>query len=175
MRVSRAFTVLELMVALALSGLVLLLAEGVFGGVLDALAQSAAARQSLNGEANARRLLGAVIGSVDVRSDSLHAFGGRPHEMDFVAWTVRERDWPREERFALADADDTLRLTSAWGTLALLPGVDSAAFDYLLNPGAETPWVRRWYSRSGPPVAARLRLFRGEVTDTLLLFIGVRG
>jgi hypothetical protein len=57
--------------------------------------------------------------------------------------------------------------------------VASLALDYLLEPGADTRWVRQWLSPVSAPVAVRLRLEivgPGKLSvDTLLFLIGERG
>ena len=61
--------------------------------------------------------------------------------------------------------------------------VTDAGFDYLLEPGVESRWVREWVSPVSAPVAIRVRVTRGlgmgderrVVTDTLLFLIKERG
>ena len=56
-------------------------------------------------------------------------------------------------------------------------------FDYLLEPGAESRWVREWVSPVSAPVAVRMRIAKagcgkrdaGCVVDTLLFLIKERG
>ena len=60
-------------------------------------------------------------------------------------------------------------------SMALQHGVRAVQFDYLLEPGAESQWVREWVSPVSAPLAARLRLTRSERVDTLVLLIKGRG
>ena len=61
--------------------------------------------------------------------------------------------------------------------------VTDLEFDYLLEPGAESRWVKEWVSPVTAPVAIRLRVTTGResgdggrvVTDTLLFLIKERG
>jgi hypothetical protein len=63
--------------------------------------------------------------------------------------------------------------------------VTDVAFDYLLEPGENTKWVREWISPVSAPLAVRVRVTHlsdnGQrttahaVTDTLLLLIKERG
>src|SRR5438105_2612900 len=66
--------------------------------------------------------------------------------------------------------------------IALADSIASLDFDYLLEPGAESRWVRVWVSPVSAPLAVRMRVERpgkGEggrvVTDTLLFLIKERG
>jgi hypothetical protein len=57
--------------------------------------------------------------------------------------------------------------------------VTELALDYLLEPGANTRWVRQWLSPLSAPLAVRLRIERrggsSEGVDTLLCLIKERG
>ena len=59
------FTLIEVMVALALSALVVLLAHRMLTGVADGATRLTEARRALDREANARRWLVAAFGSLD--------------------------------------------------------------------------------------------------------------
>ena len=64
-----------------------------------------------------------------------------------------------------------------------MDSVADLALDYLLEPGAESRWVREWVSPVSAPVAVRIRMTRtrngkrdrGNVVDTLLFLIKERG
>jgi hypothetical protein len=77
-------------------------------------------------------------------------------------------------------AGDQLVAEGAAGTVVLREGVTDVAFDYLLEPGADTKWVREWVSPVSAPLAVRLRIAgcgSGEAgcVDTLLFLIRERG
>ena len=84
----------------------------------------------------------------------------------------------------LGRLDDRLVATLTPGpSVALRDSVTDLEFDYLLEPGAESRWVKEWVSPVTAPVAIRLRVTTGResgdggrvVTDTLLFLIKERG
>lgn len=188
----RGFTLIEVLVALTVSGIVVLLAHAVFTAVTDAGRQVHAARLALDREANARRWLHAAFSSLDVGSDSAASpFEGRPDRIAFGAWLETAGGWFERRRLELRlnDGELVARLGSGeWGVvpdgsqLMLTDSVSEVEFDYLLEPGENTKWVREWISPVSAPLAVRVRVSRGRgkgegerVVDTLLLIVGPRG
>lgn len=183
----RGFTLIELLVALTVSGIVVLLAHAVFTAVTDAGREVRDARLALDREANARRWMQATMLSLDVGSDSAAGpFEGRPDRMEFGAWFETNGGWFGRQRVSLvrAGATFTARVGEGWSVL-LADSVTDVAFDYLLEPGENTKWVREWISPVSAPLAVRVRIRHvsnnGQlttdraVTDTLLLLIKERG
>jgi len=177
------FTLLEVLVALTVSGIVVLLAHAIFTAVTDAGRQVQAARTALDRESNARRWMQAAFLSLDVGSDSAAGpFEGRPDRVRFGAWLETPGGWFERQKLELradrgefvARRDDT--------QIILADSVADVAFDYLLEPGENTKWVREWISPVSAPLAVRVRIKRGKgrgeggmVVDTLLLLIKERG
>ena len=64
-----------------------------------------------------------------------------------------------------------------------MDSVAELALDYLLEPGAESRWVREWVSPVSAPLAVRMRIEKAGcgtrdarcVVDTLLFLIKERG
>jgi hypothetical protein len=162
-------------VALTLAALVLALAHRVFSELLDGAARAEAARAALDREANARRLLTTVIGSLDV-SERDAGFRGEPHRVAFTAWFRDARGRHARGAVTLALAESALVVTGLrpepW---PLLHGVTGLDLDYLLDYGAQERWVREWISPASAPTAIRLRVAREGAVDTLLLIVGSRG
>ncbi|MGH7676107.1 MAG: PulJ/GspJ family protein [Gemmatimonadales bacterium] len=177
------FTLLEVMVALALGSLVVLLAHRIFTGVTDGSARLADARAALAREANARRLLVAVVGSIDVGRPGAGDFRGEPHGATFSTWYQSPAGWLEPRRVTLALGGDALVLGGLADEPVLLANsVTALDLDYLLDYGAGEAWVRTWSSTVSAPVAVRLRITtagdgRREAAgvDTLLLIVGTRG
>jgi prepilin-type N-terminal cleavage/methylation domain-containing protein len=162
----RGFTLLEVVVALTLGSMVVLMAHRILIAVIDGAAELTAVRGALDREANARRLLANVFGSLDVTGDSVA----------FTSWHRDERGFRTRSRVTLTAQDSALVLLGIGpGTLALLPDMVAVEFDYLLDYGARERWVREWISPASAPAAVRLRMTRRNSTDTLLLIIGGRG
>ena len=177
------FTLIEVVVALAIAGLVVLLASRVFGAAADASHALVRARAGLDREANARRWLAAAFRSLDVGQDSAGPFAGQEDRVEFSSWLETVDGSFARSRLALrADEGRFVVVATPGDTVALADSVESVAFDYLLEPGADTKWVRAWISPVSAPLGVRIRVQRsgggrpeaGSV-DTLLFLIGPRG
>jgi len=166
-RSSRGFTLIEVMVALALAALVVLLAHRIFAGVVQGAQNLDVARQSLDREENARRSLTEMFGSLDVGTEGAGGFSGRPNRVEFATWQRVPAGWLERRRVVLDAEHGTL--------VALAESVTDVEFDYLLEPGANAAWVREWISPVSAPVAIRMRIVRAATTDTLLFIVGSRG
>ena len=180
----RGFTLIEVLVALTIAAVVVLLAHQVFAAVAERGRTLVAARDSLDRAANARRWLKATFLSLEVGTDSAGGFDGRADRIEFAAWQRTPDGWFERRRIALGhDGDQLVASVTPGEPVALIDGVTGIAFDYLLEPGAESRWVREWVSPVSAPVAIRIRVARGGgtgdggrvVTDTLLLLIKERG
>ncbi len=177
------FTLVELMVALAIAGLVVLTAHRLFAAAGDAGRTLRAAREALDRQSNARRWLAATFLSLDVGSDSAGSFEGRPDHVVFSAWELTSDGWFERRRVSLDKAGHRLVAQALPGEpIVLADSIASLDFDYLLEPGAESRWVRVWVSPVSAPLAVRMRVERpgkgeGEsaVTDTILFLIKERG
>lgn len=184
MRGKRGFTLLELLVALAIGGLVVLLAHQVFASVGHSGRRLRDARAALDREANARRWLRATFLSLEVGLDSACSFDGRANRVRFTAWQLTPEGWFERRSIDLEEHDDRLVARVAPGAaLMLTDSVQSLAFDYLLEPGAESRWVREWVSPVSAPLAVRMRITRRPhqtpdrkaVVDTMLFLVKERG
>ena len=190
--VSRGFTLVELMVALAIAGLVVLTAHRLFAAAGDAGRTLRAAREALDRQANARRWLAATFLSLDVGSDSAGSFEGRPDHVVLSAWELMPNGWFERRRVSLGKAGQHLVARALPGEpITLADSIASLDFDYLLEPGAESRWVREWVSPVSAPLAVRMRVGRagcpkglpdapgmGDArcgVDTLLFLIKERG
>jgi len=143
-----------------------------------------AAREMLDHESNARRWLAATFLSLDVGTNGAGGFDGRPDHVAFSTWLLTPDGWFEPRQVTLSAEQRHLRAVVTPGTpIALMDSVTDLQVDYLLEPGAESRWVREWVSPVGAPVAVRMRVTRGRgegdergvVTDTLLFLIKERG
>ncbi|HWZ28405.1 MAG TPA: prepilin-type N-terminal cleavage/methylation domain-containing protein [Gemmatimonadales bacterium] len=178
MRSSRGFTLIEVMIALTLSALVVLLAHEIFSGVVDGVARLDTARAALDRSANARRWLIEAFGSLQTGVDSAGSFEGHPDQVGFASWQRVAPSGLQRERILLHQAGKTLVAQRGAEVLVLKDSVARVAFDYLLEPGANTTWAREWLSPVSAPLAVRIRVaYLGLPVraDTLLVLIGWRG
>jgi len=161
------------MVALTVAAVVLLAAHRIFAGVLDGSRALVEARETLDREANARRWLKAAFLSLDA------PFEGRPERASFTSWQLAPGGWFEERRIELRRQGARFVALGTGDPLELANDVTGIAFDYLLDPGAESKWVPEWISPLTAPIAVRVRLGRGAGeaarVDTLLFLVKERG
>jgi prepilin-type N-terminal cleavage/methylation domain-containing protein len=176
---SRAgFTLIELVVALLVVGMVLLLTHQVFTVVTEGARAIEASRTALDREANARRWLESAWLSLEVGGEA-GGFEGHRTQAEFGTWLLTPGGWFTRARVRLDVADGDFVARTGGRTLVLADAVREVSFDYLLTPGAESHWVGEWISPASAPLAVRVRVrhadSRRERTDTLLFLIGPRG
>lgn len=177
MRRSAGFTLLETMVALTVGAIVALSAERLFAGAADGGRALERAREALDREGNGRRWLQLTFLSLETGDTGVTGFRGDTDQMHFTAWEPVAGGWfePREVELAVGEGRFEA-IVSPGERLVLAEGVQTVAFDYLLEPGADSRWVREWVSPASVPLAVRIRLRRVPTeVDTLLLLIKGRG
>jgi len=162
------------MVAVAIAGLVVLAAHQIFTGVADGAKAIATARESLDRSVNARRWLKATFLSLEP------PFEGRSGRVTLTSWQLAAGGWFEPQIVTLSQAGNRVVATSGHQTLQLADSVAQLAFDYLLEPGADTKWVREWVSPVSAPLAVRLRIAGcGKrdpgCVDTLFFLVKERG
>jgi len=173
----RGFTLIEMVVALTIGALVVLVAHQLFAAVADRGRTLIAARTALDRAVNARRWLAATFLSLDVGTDGAGGFDGRPDHAAFSTWLLMSDGWFERRQVTLTAKQGQLRAAVTPGTpIALVDSVADLQLDYLLEPGAESRWVREWVSPVSAPVAVRMRIANaGGGVDTLLFLIKERG
>lgn len=178
------FTIIELMVALTIGALVVLVANQLFAAVAERGRTLVTSRTALDRAANARRWLAATFLSLDVGTDGAGGFDGRLDHAGFSTWLLTPDGWFERRQVTLSAEHGQLQGAVTPGTpIALVDSVTDVEFDYLLEPGGESRWVREWVSPVSAPVAVRMRITRagsgtaetGSAVDTLLFLIQERG
>ena len=174
MRRRGGFTLVEVMVAMAIAAVVIVAAHQLFTGVADGSKAVAIARESLDPSSNARRWLKAAFLSLEP------PFDGRANCMSFTSWQETRGGWFAPKSVVLALEKDRLIASAADQSIELRTGAINVAFDYLLEPGADTKWVREWVSPVSAPLAIRLRIVGcgrrdAACVDTLLFLVKERG
>lgn len=169
------FTLLEILVALAIAGTAVLLAHQVFATAARGAESLRSARRELDSASNGRRWLASAIGSIEVGREGDAPFDGRPHDATFSTYLLSERGWFERDLVTLEVAGGGLEARTSGRVVMLAPGATTLDLDYLLEPGLDSKWVSRWVSPVSAPLALRLRLgFDGRV-DTMLFLVGPRG
>jgi prepilin-type N-terminal cleavage/methylation domain-containing protein len=176
-RAGRAgFTLIEVTVALVLTGTVALLAHRLFGAVTDHVGNLREARLDLDRWSNAHRFLQAAFLSLEVGMDSAGPFVGRWDRVSFPSWLLTSDGWLERGTVELGlDGDRWIATSPSHSSVVLARGVTALRFDYLLEPGAESGWVAEWESAVSAPLAVRIRLTQGAEADTMLYLIKARG
>ncbi len=170
------FSLLEVLTALALTGLVALLAHRLMAATIDGVRTLEAARQAQDRRENGRRWLRAAF--LSLQPDGAGGFVGDPDRVQFTAWLQQPEGW-----FAGASVTLAVRTGGLWAdhgsgpAVRLAESVVGMECDYLLVPGADARWVRQWHSPLSAPLAVRLRLLHqdGQPVDTFLLLVRERG
>jgi len=174
------FTLIEVLLALVIAGTVLLAAERIFAGVGDGSQRLVAAREQIDRAANGRRSLKSAFLSLEVGQVTGEGFEGRADRVRFTSWQMTPGGWFTRQATDLGLNESHLVATIGGLSLVLGDSVAEVAFDYLLDPGAESRWVREWISPVSAPLAVRMRIGRkvagqGVTVDTLLFLIKERG
>jgi len=178
------FTLIEVLVALTIGALVVLVAHQLFAAVAERGRTLIAARTALDRAANARRWLTSTFLSLDVGTDGAGGFDGRPDHVVFSTWLLMPDGWFERRQVTLNAEHGHLRAAVNPGApIALVDSVTGVEFDYLIEPGAESRWVREWVSPVSAPLAVRMRIAKAgcEMRDaecavvTLLFLIRERG
>ncbi|HEX7980444.1 MAG TPA: hypothetical protein VF461_17710 [Gemmatimonadaceae bacterium] len=167
-------TVIELMVGLAIAGMLLLIGRALFGQIDDAGTALGRSARATDERSNATRTLFALTRQADVRPDSLSRFVGDSTSASFRSLCEQPGGWLEPCGVTVA-IDMTPDSTSLVGTLstgevlrfARRPG--AGTLRYLDVSGPRELWVRQWGSSIVPPAAMAL------VTPGDTMFLPVAG
>src|SRR6266568_3932053 len=123
------FTLIEVLVALAIGAVVVLLAQQLFAAVAERGRTLTSARTALDRSANACRWLDATFLSLDVGTDGARGFDGRPDHAGFSAWLLTPDGWFERRQVTLGADQGRLRADVTPGTpIALLDSVSDVQF-----------------------------------------------
>jgi len=178
--VRQGFTLIELIVALALGGMILVGAHQVLGSLQDETRALAIRSADIETSANGLRLLRAVAGRVEVGTPEAVAFAGTPIEARFTSWCEVPAGWL--ERCIVVLAVDTVRgvptliarIDNA-PVIGLVPNVSYGALRYLNSAANGGQWFRAWSTGISAPLALGVIRSRDGHADTLIVRIGERG
>lgn len=176
MTVRRAFTLIEVMIAVTLGSLTLLLATRITATITNATSEVERDARDHESHMLQLRALRSVLASIDAPRDST-MFRGMPTEMSFTTSIRDSVEGYERKSITLRAEQGALVAIDAHGRVTSLIGADSVAFEYLASRGANARFLREWASSAEFPVAVRVTLQRcsqraGCVADTLLMATG---
>jgi prepilin-type N-terminal cleavage/methylation domain-containing protein len=172
----RGFTVLELIVALVVSGVALVGARMLWETLTNSADRLRAAADDADRVANGDRMLRALFARLEVGTDSAREFAGDERVVRFTTWCDVPAGW--EERcqadVAVDTADGGAALVARLSTgeiVVLRRGFHAGALRYLNDPAGGGEWFRLWGHGITAPYAV------GVITDsdTVIVRIGERG
>lgn len=174
----RGFTLLELLVALLIGGVVLLTGGAAFDATVSASESIRRAEMSVMSTANRARWLRRAVASLEVGLPGGSPFVGTPERVQFSTYLLTSNGWWERRTLQLSFSDGRLIALTGIEAVILANHLSDAAFDYLVVPGLDSRWTQRWQSPTSAPLAIRLRLTwldAEQTPDTLLLLVGERG
>lgn len=175
---SRGFTLVELLVALTVSGLVLLVGGAAMRATVSASQAISRASSADLAAPNRARWLRRAVASLEVGLPGDVPFDGEPERVRFSAYILTPRGWWERRPVELVSNDGRLVARVGSEALVLADSLAEVGFDYLVVPGLDSRWTRRWQSPTSAPQAIRLRLHwldSARTSDTLLMLVGDRG
>lgn len=182
-REPRGFTMVELLVALVIAGLLALTAHGLFSAAVEQARRVTSARAGLDRRENAGRWLAQAVESLDVGKDDPGPFIGANDALEFSTRLPAPYGWHEPNRVSIRQEGGRLvcRLVSG-AEIVLADSITAVEFDYLVERGETAPWLGGWTSSVNPPLAIRLRVRRAQTrpgdserVDTSLFVVGGRG
>ncbi|MHB1327427.1 MAG: PulJ/GspJ family protein [Gemmatimonadales bacterium] len=182
MRGRHGFTVIELLIGLAVGGVVLVLAGAVMGQLAADAGRVVRVRDALDRRAEARAFLASAFRSLQVGQGDDDNFLGSAQATEFTARVETARGWFEPRRLVLMGEGGRVLLRTVGGdAITLFERIDALETQYLPSSGGSSEWLQGWHSPSTAPVAIRLIIWWSEkerlesVSDTLLFVIGSRG
>lgn len=190
---SLGFTLVEIMVAIAIGGLVLMGARSLLEALADEEGHVAREAAIHDAHANGERLLRDLVGRMEVGTKEGGSFEGDPGEASFTSWCDVPAGWQERCRVTIAieggagsaGSDGTgpalVARLSGGRRVVLRTGFRAGELRYLNSAASGGQWFRQWGEGITAPLAIGVLLQRkssaieGFVVDTLIVRIGERG
>ena len=184
----RAFTLVEVIVAIAIGGLVLLGARSLLEALADEEHHIARETTVEDARANGHRTLRSLVGEMEVGTTESGPFSGDPARTSFTTWCDTAYGW--QERCAVSIAFESeggepvlVAHLPEGQSRVLARGFRQGELRYLNSAASGGQWFRQWGRGITAPLAIGVILERdaaGAITgdrsvDTLIVRIGERG
>lgn len=172
----RAFTLVEVVIALAIGGTVLLIARGLLEQLASDAERLVVHAATADSRANAERSLRELVGRLEVGTDTTRRFVGRERAARFTSWCEMPRGWQERCMVVLAidmeGSEPTLAASLSTGELLVMRrGFTHGSLRYLGDAARGGVWFQSWGESISAPLAIGVVLD----ADTLILRIGERG
>jgi prepilin-type N-terminal cleavage/methylation domain-containing protein len=169
------FTLIEVIMALVVSGIILVAARGMVEAAADDAASITRAAAAGDREANAEQTVRALAERLEISSPGT-SFSGEPGATSFASWCDVPAGWQERCSVTIAIEKDSSGLslnvrTSQGFQTQLRSGMKRAAIRYLVTAASGGKWIERWGDGITAPKALGLILDK----DTLIVRIGDRG
>lgn len=169
------FTLLEIIVALAIGGLVIAGVRSLLDVLGTHAARMASSTARIDADANTERLVRAALGQLSVRADTMPAFHGDGTEAAWRSWcdTVAGFREPCFIRLLVTQGSTGAQVTLAMpasGDVSVRTGLRNAGLRYLADAADGGHWREAWPSSLIPPIAIGIVMD----DDTLVARIGER-
>lgn len=171
----RGFTLIEVVAALAISGLIVVGARALLEGLGAQLMRLENLTRVADADANGERLLRGLLGQLEVPFGQAMTFGGDADSVHFSSWCRVPGGWEERCRVVLTfnASDDSVHLVarlSTRETLTLMGTGRSKGLLYLADAGEGGIWFEQWGDGRSVPVAIGVLLDN----DTMIVRIGER-
>jgi prepilin-type N-terminal cleavage/methylation domain-containing protein len=170
------FTLVEVLVALSIAGMLLVGARALLTQLVDGAARIGEASVGADRDANAERFLRALLLQVEANDGESIRFIGDERAARFVSWCTVPAGW--QERctatLGVVPVENGIALTvllHGGEMIVVRRGARSGELRYLYSAGEGGTWLPTWRSVITTPLAVGI-LLDG---DTLVLRIGERG
>lgn len=163
------FTMIELLVALAIGGLALTAGSALAGMAIYTVERQQAVIGRHTATAHGYLWLREVFTNATVGQPGDMPFHGSAHTARFSTTLPSARGWSGRAVVTIELRDSNVVLQRRERSVIVVRGAGSLAIDYLGAFGADSPWFTGWQSPSTAPLAVRLRIGRTQGTDTLVI------
>lgn len=167
----RAFTLVEIIVAIAIGGLVLLGARSLLEVLADEERHVARETAVDDARSNGYRTLRSLVGEMEAGTTESGPFSGDPLRTGFTTWCDTAYGW--QERCAVtiafeSEGSEPVLVAHLPGEQSLVLARDFSAgeFRYLNSASSGGQWFRQWGRGVTAPLAIGVILERDTMSDT---------
>jgi prepilin-type N-terminal cleavage/methylation domain-containing protein len=163
------FTLIEILVALALAAIVMIAARGLLDGLMGQAAAIVRAGQAADSLSGAEQSVRRTVGNLALPVGDTLAFEGDAGAARFVSWCAVPGGWLERCAVQLTARDSGgVRMVQNSGEVTLLHAGRLPALCYLSSVRDGGTWVNRWRSATDAPLA--IGIVNGS--DTAVMRVG---